>query len=218
MIFEQHMKRAYSPTEVIKMKKKTILLTGAWFDAFGEIERSGVVFVWGNSGNGKSSFVMQLCRELTKFGRVIYNSLEEGTCYTMQATLNRFDMAITDRRFLLVDGEGADELSERLLRRKSADFVVIDSFQYFQLSYKEYLKFKELHRDKLLIFVSHADGKYPAGRAARSAMFDSTLKIWVEGCRAFSKGRFIGDKGYYDVWADRAAEYWGQQEKNYEKN
>jgi hypothetical protein len=118
-------------------------------------------------------------------------------------------MGVTDKRFTLVDGESAEELSERLLRRKSADFVVIDSFQYLQINYRQYLKFRELHSDKLLIFVSHADGRYPAGRAAKSVMFDSALKIWIEGWRAFSKGRFIGDKGYYDIWANKAAEYWG---------
>mgnify|MGYP000320329112 CR=1 FL=1 len=49
------------------MKKETLKLTGAWAEAFGEPERIGVWFIWGNSGNGKSSFVMQLCKELAKF-------------------------------------------------------------------------------------------------------------------------------------------------------
>ena len=50
------------------MKKETLKLTGAWADAFGEPERIGVWFIWGNSGNGKSSFVMQLCKELAAAG------------------------------------------------------------------------------------------------------------------------------------------------------
>jgi putative protein kinase ArgK-like GTPase of G3E family len=71
------MARALSVTEAVSMKKETLKLTGAWADAFGEPERIGVWFIWGNSGNGKSSFVMQLCKELAKFGRVAYDSLEE---------------------------------------------------------------------------------------------------------------------------------------------
>ena len=31
-------------------------------------------------------------------------------------------------------------------------------------------------------------------------MYDATLKIWVEGFKAFSKGRFIGDKGEFTIW------------------
>ena len=86
------MARALSVTEAVSMKKETLKLTGAWADAFGEPERIGVWFIWGNSGNGKSSFVMQLCKELAKFGRVAYDSLEEGASLTMQNTLRRFNI------------------------------------------------------------------------------------------------------------------------------
>ena len=38
---------------------------------------------------------------------------------------------------------------------------------------------------------------------------DATLKVWVEGYTAFSKGRFIGDTGKYTIWAEGADRYWG---------
>lgn len=158
------------------MKKETLKLTGAWADAFGEPERIGVWFIWGNSGNGKSSFVMQLCKELAKFGRVAYDSLEEGASLTMQNTLRRFNMAEVNRRFQLLDCEPMSELGERMDKHKSPDFYVIDSFQYTQMSYKEYIKFKEAHRNKLLIFISHADGRNPDGRSAKKVMYDAALK------------------------------------------
>lgn len=41
----------------------------------------------------------------------------------------------------------------------------------------------------LIIFISHADGKNPAGRSAKSVMYDASLKIYIEGYRAFSKGK-----------------------------
>lgn len=173
------------------MRKETLGLTGAWAEAFGEPERVGVWFIWGKSGNGKSSFVMQLCKELTKFGRVAYDSLEEGAGLTMQNALRRYGMADVNRRFQVLDCEPVSDLGERMDRRKSPDFYVIDSFQYTQMSYKEYQSFKEAHRDKLLIFVSHADGHNPDGRSAKKVMYDAALKIYVEGFRAFSKGRFF---------------------------
>ena len=37
---------------------------------------------------------------------------------------------------------------------------------------------------------------------------NATLKVWVEGYRAFSKGRFIGRTGKYDIWPERAEGYW----------
>lgn len=204
------LQRALSVSEILKMKKKLLKLTGAWADAFGTPEFYGVWFVWGNSGNGKSTFVMQLCRELCKFGNVLYVSFEEGTSLTLQNTLRRESMIEANRRLKVIRGEPMDELSERLSQRKSADFVVIDSFQYTQMTYKAYLKFKEQHPNKLLILISHADGKNPSGRSAKSVMYDASLKIWVEGYRAFSKGRFFGSVGHYTVWDEGSRKYRGE--------
>jgi molybdopterin-guanine dinucleotide biosynthesis protein len=203
------MVRAFSPSEVMAMKKRTLDFTDAWRDAFGTPEAIGVWFVWGNSGNGKTSFVMQLCRELTKFGKVLYNSLEEGTSLSIQNTLRRFRMTECRNRFQLLDCEPLDELGKRLAKRKSPDFIVIDSFQYTQMTYKQYLTFKEANRHKLIIFVSHAAGSMPSTRASKSVMYDASLKIWVEGYRALSKGRFIGETGVYTVWDEGARRYWG---------
>jgi hypothetical protein len=202
------MKRALTVKEVLSMKKAVLPFEGKWADAFGTPERTGVWFVWGNSGNGKTSFVMQLCKELCRYGRVAFDSLEEGVCLTVQNNLIRHGITAGETRMQLIEGETVEELSERMGRRKSPDFYIVDSFQYAQISYKEYIRLKEAHSDKLIIFTSHADGRNPEGRAARSVMYDSTLKIWVEGWRAFSKGRFIGRTGEFTVWDEGATGYW----------
>ena len=72
------MSRAMSVTDMLRMKKETYPLEGVWAEAFGEPERNGVWFIWGRSGSGKTSFTMALCKELAKFGKVAYDSLEEG--------------------------------------------------------------------------------------------------------------------------------------------
>lgn len=204
------MAKALSVQEVLSMKKAIFPFEGELEEAFGHPERTGVWFIWGNSGNGKSSFVMQLCKELCKYGRVAYDSLEEGDSLTMQNSLKRHGMSSVRRRFLLLNCEPISELDERMSKRKSPDIYVIDSFQYAQMSYKEYIRFKEAHRDKLIIFISHADGRNPAGRAARSVMYDASLKIWVEGYTAFSKGRFFGSTKKFIIWPEESEIYWGE--------
>lgn len=205
------MGRALTVNEVINRKREVFAFEGKWAEAFGQPERTGVWFIWGNSGNGKTNFVMQLCKELCKYDRVAYDSLEEGASMTMQQSLQRHGMCDVSRRFHLLDVEPINELSERLSRRKSWNIVVIDSFQYTQMSYKDYIRLKERHRDKLLIFISHASGRSPRGGAAVSVMYDATLKIWVEGFKAFSKGRFIGPTGQYTIWEKGAEKYWGSK-------
>ncbi|EPH18688.1 AAA family ATPase [Hoylesella oralis] len=200
--------RALSVSDVLNMKKETFKFGGEWAEAFGEPERNGVWFIWGRSGSGKTTFVLQLCKELARFGRVAYDSLEEGTSLTMKNAFVRVGMADVARRFVLLN-ESMEDLSARLNKRKSPDIIVIDSFQYTQMSFKDYLSFKERHKNKLLVFVSQASGNLPSGRPSVSVMYDASLKIWVEGYRAISKGRYFGNKGYYTVWAERAELYWG---------
>ena len=203
------MAKSLSAQLVLSIQRRTIQLDGAWGDCLGEIDRTGVVLVWGQSGNGKSSAVMSLAKELTKHGKVLYVSLEEGFALSFQNTLRRYHMQECGTRFQVVTGEDMEQLSKRLAKRRSADFVVIDSFQYSQLNYKRYLEFKKKHSNKLIIFVSHADGKQPAGRAAVSVKYDADQKIWVEGYKAISNGRYIGSTGECIIWEEGATKYWG---------
>nr|DAE18535.1 MAG TPA: putative ATP-dependent serine protease [Myoviridae sp. ctxym25] len=197
--------------EILSMKYETFPFEGEWRDAFDTPERKGVWLIWGNSGNGKSTFAMKLCKYLCQFGRVAYDSLEEGACLNMKRMIQQCGMMDVNRRFLLIDNENMEQLSIRLKRQKSPDIVVIDSFQYTMMNYKEYREFKDAHRNKLLIFISHADGTLPSGQVAKKMMFDAKLKIYIEGYRAFSKGRFIGPVGYYDIWPEEAEIHWGKK-------
>lgn len=186
-------------------------LSAEWAAAFGAPATTGVWFVWGQSGHGKTSFVMQLCKELCRHYKGVYNSYEEGTSLTIQRAMREHNMESVNARLSLLDGEPIADLSARMSKRMSPHFYVIDSFQYTGLSVQEYFDFIGAHRNKLIIFISQAEGRKPKGRTAERVLYDAGLKIWVEGFRAWSKGRFFGERGYYDVWAERAREYWGEQ-------
>lgn len=203
------MKRAISVTELLNTKKKTFDFSPRFAAAFGNPERRGVWFIFANSGNGKTRFILDLCKELARFGRGCYNSLEEADSLTIQDAFREAGMIDVARRITLLPAEPISELSERLSKKKSVDFVVIDSFQYTGLSFKDYLEFKAKHRDKLIIFTSQVEGRKPYGRTAVRVRYDADLKIWVEGYRAFSLGRYRGTEKYYTIWDEGAAEYWG---------
>ena len=82
----RRLQRALSVNDVYALEKPTYCLSGKWHEAFGEIDRTGVWFIWGKSGSGKTTFVLELCKELAKYGRVAYDSLEEGDSLTMKAS------------------------------------------------------------------------------------------------------------------------------------
>ena len=208
------MARTLTAKETLHIRRSSIELDGEWGKCIGTIDRHGVVFFWGNSGNGKSSAVISFCKELCTSGKVLYVSLEEGFSLSFQNTLKRFDMDSLGSRFQVLDHATPEELVERLCKPRSPEFVIIDSFQYFGMSYRKYQEFKEKLPNKMLVFVSHADGKQPSGRAAKAVKYDAMLKIWVEGFVAFSNGRFIGETGKAVIWEQGAWDYWNIRENN----
>lgn len=203
-------KQALSVSQLLAQKKETFELSPEWKLAFGEPETRGTWIIWGQSGNGKTTFALSLAKELSRHGVVLYNSLEEGASLSLMNAAERVGLQHVNRRVRFVC-EDMDTLLSRLKKRRSPKIVFIDSFQYTQMSYKQYIEFKEQLPNHLLIFVSHADGNNPSGRSAKSVMYDSMLKIWVEGYRAFSKGRFIGERGWINIWEEAAQRYWEAQ-------
>lgn len=201
------MARTLSAKQLLTIKFDTIRLGGGWDECVGEIETTGIWFIWGNSGNGKTSAVLSLCKELSAFGKVLYNSREEGVSLTMQNTLRRYGMGELGSRFQLAN-MSLQELDEKISQQRSPKFVVLDSFQFMGLTYKDFRAFCEKHKNKMLIFVSRTRGRQPEGRAAISAMYDASCKIWVEGYKAFSKGRFVGTTGEMTIWDEGAKKYW----------
>ena len=202
------LKRAYSPTEVLAMKNPAFPFTGAWEASLGKPAKSGTWLVWGHSGNGKTSFVMQLAKYLCKFEKVIYDSLEESTGLSLQKSLRRHGMADVSRRFLILDREPISSLSERLKRKKSPSVVIIDSLQYSGLTYNGFKQLKEMHPKKLFIFISHAAGSHPEGRVGGKVEYDADIKIFVEGFKASCKSRFMDRPGVpFVIWEEGAVKY-----------
>lgn len=204
------MKRASSVNDIITKDIPVFDFEGRFFEAFDRPARTGVWFIWGNSGNGKTTFSLQLAKYLCKYDSVLYDSLEEGTGRTMQRSFQRLNMGDVKGKLMVVE-ESIEELSKRLTKRKSPKIVFIDSIQFARLNEQQYYEFINKHkRNKLLVFISQAKGKGPRGSAAEASMYSADLKIWVEGYRAFSKGRYIGQSPYYTIYEQRASEYWLQ--------
>lgn len=202
------MKRAYSINNIIDARFKTIELDGVWGSAIGTPELTGSWFIYGAPKNGKTTFALQLSKYLTKFGRVAYDSVEEGLSLTMQMAMERVQMAEVGSKLILLEKEDATELMARLRRHKSPDIIVIDSVQFMELKWVEYKKLKETFPKKLFIYVSHIEGKQPEGNVAKRIWRDANVYFNIEGFRAFPVSRYGGGESI-DVYPERAKAYWG---------
>lgn len=204
------MARAYSPTEILKMKYSTLKWSNRWEDAYSNPETTGVWFVAGNSTNGKTGFIMELIKELggLNIGKIFLNAFEEGTRLTMQESLRKHGIEEVKRN-VLIGCESIAELDKRLSKRKAPKIVIIDSIQASKITTAQFMAFREKYQYKhLLIFTSQVAGKEPKGKTASNIRYYADLKIWVEGFRAISQGRYKAG-GYYTIWEEGATKYWG---------
>lgn len=206
--------RAISLDELERSKFTEFDWDGEWFDFFGDIGFEGVMLVWGESGNGKTTFALKLCKYLASKGKKsIYDSLEQGRSKSMQKQIKLAGLTSANTRkgmFNLLDKESIDELKIRLRKKHSADFIVIDSLQYSGMNYKAYQELKdEFAGRKLIMLISHAEGRRPAGRVATSIRYDADIKIQCEGYRASCLSRLGGGKPY-TIWHEAAAKYYNE--------
>lgn len=209
---QTEMRRASTVDDILSRKHKEFEFSEPFYEAFGSPEQSGIWFAWGDSGNGKTSFVLQLMKELSHHGKVAFISLEEHYAKTFTDAVARADISTKEKRNMLFPPDRTMEIiKKRMSRHKSPKFYIIDSVQFTGMSYPEFLELRNEFADKLIIFISQVDGKKPMGRTAVRMMFAADLKIWIEGFVATSKGRYIGPNGgRYIIWKKGAEEIWGK--------
>lgn len=129
------MKRALTPRDIAAKKWKTLPWNERWSKPFGFPAENASWFISGASASGKSSFVMQLAKELCKYGPVLYMSYEERVNQSFQRRMGYLKMNEVQGRFRVVPESTLDELVERLKKPKSPKFVIIDSFQVAPLAF-----------------------------------------------------------------------------------
>ncbi|TGG39210.1 MULTISPECIES: ATP-binding protein [Muribaculaceae] len=215
------MSRAISNQNVLAARFETVEFAGEWLASFGRPELRGTWIIWGGSGSGKTTFTLMLCKYLANFGRVAYNSLEQGLSLSLQKAWERVGMGEAGNSVILLNKEELPELRARLNKRKSPEIIIIDSVQYLDgFNWASFKKLKREYPDKLFIFISQADraGKDPDGKLAGKIRYDAEIKIKVEGFKAFVTTRYEdaerGEGGAdFIIWEQGAAEYWAEQLK-----
>lgn len=201
--------RPFTVADIYRKKMNVLNFEGEFLHAFGKPEVRGSWIFIGEAFQGKTSFAMQLAKYLTNFGRVLYNSIEEGVSKSIRDVLQREEMETVKSRFHFLDQEPMETLTKRLELRRSADFIFIDSAQYTFIDKAWYKAMLHRFPQKLFIFISHAKGKEPKGSLAEAIWYDAFIKGRIQGYRCFVESRYNGI-AHYDIWPEKAAEYWAE--------
>jgi predicted ATP-dependent serine protease len=201
------MKKALTVSNVINQKITTIDFeqdNQKLFQAFGNPQNKGIWFVWGGSGSGKSSLVLDITKAFCKDYKAIHNELEEDL--DDLDFINRLKLKNMQdiQENYLTASYNYEELCEYLDRKNSAKIVVINSATYFFRSMAEYLDFsRKYKRNKIIIIVGMAKGNNPYSELETKIMYDANKKIYVNGYLAVCKGRLIGPNGgLYTIWQE----------------
>lgn len=203
------MNRAISISELLNTKFNVLDFDGEFEALIGKPELKGAWLVWGGSSNGKTTFVLQLVKYMCRFGRVAYDSMEEGRSQSMKTNFMRNNMAEVGRKLILLDNESIEDLKERLRKHKSPSIIVIDSLQYSGMNYRSFIALRDEFPNKLFIIISHADGKEPSGRVGKQIKYDAFVKIRVEGFMASAMSRYLETASKdYCIWKEGADRYW----------
>jgi KaiC/GvpD/RAD55 family RecA-like ATPase len=204
-------KRALSATE-LQFKKFIEIPVASQFESLvGKPSLGASWIIWGGSGEGKTTFSMQLAKELSNHHKVEYLSSEEGFSKSMQEAVAHNRMHECRRGFFkLLEPMTFQELDQRLSRPRAAKIVFIDSVQYMFITKREYFDFKNKHKDKLIIWISHAKGREPKGDVADAIRYDSDVKIFVKGYLATAKSRLARGKitEPYIIWQEGYNNYY----------
>lgn len=198
-------KKALTVANVINQKVTLINFSehaNDLYQAFGNPQDKGVWFVWGSSGSGKSSLVLDITKAFCKDLKAIHNELEEDLDDV--DFINRLklkNMQDVKENFLTAH-YNHDELCAYLDRRDSPKVVIINSATYFFKDLQQYYDFaKKYKRRKILIITGMAKGNNPYSELETKIMYDANKKIFCSGYLAACKGRTIGPNGgTYIIW------------------
>lgn len=190
-------------TQLGQMRFRTMAFEGKWKQSFGTPEYGSTWCVWGNSGNGKTEFCLQLAKYFTNFGKVLYLSREQGISSTIQIAFDRNNMDEVSGKLVLGEGFDFYELLDYLEGRNKANIVFIDSLDYMRLTTDQYKIMTNKFPTKTFVIVAWASGKEPKSQYAKDIRFMADVKIYVEGFATKPASRFGGNEPYI-IWEDGA--------------
>lgn len=179
--------RAYTYEDLARKKYKTIDLSPQWAEHLGEVERSGTLLIYGDSGHGKTTYALQLMKELCQKEKVLYNSLEEYGSKSLLVNLDRYGLKQYHKRYTL-QKENIDKMMLRLDRPQQPKIVFIDSIQecFDGKPARLYNKLIEAFPNTLFIGISQTDSKgNPKGAVANKFYWLSQNRIYVKDFRAY---------------------------------
>jgi hypothetical protein len=188
------MGRSIGVNTLLSKRYTTIPLAPEWIDVIGLPEVGFKQLIWGKPGQGKTTYTLQLCKELARHGKVYYNSIEQGEGKSLQDVVRLVDFSECSGSVVFGDKDTFDEMVEKL-KKNRARFVVIDSLDYINLTTEQYKQLVAFFPKKCIIIITwEGSGGNPKSSYAQSIRYMVDIKTRIHAGVAVSNSRFGATK------------------------
>jgi GTPase SAR1 family protein len=186
------MGRTISVKELLSKNYPTYEFNDLWTDTIGKPEKNFRMLIWGLPKNGKTTFCIQFAKYLTAFGKVYYNSTEQGEGKSLQDVMRLCKAdEVPGGKLMIGDRDTFDEMCEKLRKRNSPKFIFIDSLQYMYLTQSQYKQLVDEFPNKAFIIISWSEsGGNPKGEHAKALRFMVDITCEVKKGVANVQSRF----------------------------
>lgn len=184
---------------------------GVWKETFGTPTVGGIWLMYGAEKHGKTWGALLLSDYLSRFGKVLYVSAEQGIDKEFVDSIKRAKLEVDSSRVHFTEYEMIEDIKVKLQRRNAPKVVVLDNLTI----YNEELRakgIKELMQEfpkVLWLCVAHEERNKPYTATAMMASKLAKVLIRVEGLTMTVGGRVRG--GILTIDEEKAALYHGQK-------
>jgi nucleoside-triphosphatase THEP1 len=188
------MKKALGINDLLAINFDDYPFDGQWEQAFGRPEKNFKMLITGPEKNGKTDFMLKLTKYLAQWGKAYINSHEEGRSKTLQEAFRRNDMQHVSGKVMLLHKEPFDTMMQRLAKKASPRFLVIDSLDYMELTDKQFKTLIDRFPRKSFIFLCWADTKdHPLLDSAKMIKKRVDITVLIKNRTCYPTSRFGGN-------------------------
>jgi len=176
--------------KTLKEKKYETIDLGRYNELFGLIQSKFIIMLYGPPGSGKSVYALQLAEELTRHGKLLYNSHEERDRKTIQDRAVKFNINSTK---IAIGVSLPFDVMIQKIKSNHYSYLIIDSIQYMQFTYQQLQQLIDTYKRKKkfgIIMVSFGDVE-DKPRGAIDHLHASDVKCFFKDGRVTIKSRYM---------------------------
>ncbi len=171
---------------------KTLIFSEEYAKLFGNPQRNFIAMCYGESGSGKSVQLLKFSDYFARnFGKVLYNSHEEGINQTVVDRINNF--GISAKKLFIGNALTFDEMCEKI-ERNYYRLVIIDSVKYMGFTFAQLkeLRTRFAKRQIAVIMVDFGKAK-GSPQSGVDLLHASDVKMFFKDGTVYAVSRYLSE-------------------------